>query len=223
MAVSNPVSKPSQPAAIKEVVIDKNFEDAFEHYKNLHSNDPQFKTDDMIKPETQRFMKRLNCSKVRPQYQSDKIDNDVQEMLDGIGSDSVASNKKRTVWRGLKGIESDLQLGNLRERMILHKNPPASTSINPHIAIGYGTPKGSSEVEMLMKITVPKGIKILMYNLNEMEVLLKHGFWLRIDRIDIDIPLIVEGKKPTIICKMVQATALPARVEPPPGSTGIRR
>ena len=209
MAVSNPISKPSQPAAIKEVVIDKDSEDAFEYYRNLHSNDSQFKTDDMIKPETQRFMKRLDCSKVRPQYQSSEIDHDVQEMLDGIASDSVASNKKRTVWRGLKGIESDSQLGNLHEGMILRKNPPASTSINPHIAIAYGTPKGASKVEMLMKITVPEGIEILMYNLNEMEVLLKHGHRLRIDRIDLDVPLIVKGEKPTIICKMVQATALP--------------
>ena len=209
MAVSNPVSKPSQPAAIKKVVIDKDFEDAFEYYRNLHSNDPQFKTNDMIKPETQRFMNRLDCSKVRPQYKSGKIDNDVREMLDGIASDSVASNKKRTVWRGLKGIRSDLELRNPYEGKILGNSPPASTSTNPHIAIGYGTPEGISKVEMLMKITVPEGIEILMYNPNEMEVLLKHGHRLRIDRIDPDVPLIVKGEKPTIICKMVQATALP--------------
>ena len=62
-----------------------------------------------------------------------------------------------------------------------------------------------------MKITVPKGIPIVVHNADEMEVLLEQRFRLRIDRIDLDVPLREDSKELGIVRKVIQATVLPGK------------
>ncbi len=65
--------------------------------------------------------------------------------------------------------------------------------------------KKGDDVEMLMKITVPKGTPIVVHNAEEMELLLKQGFRWRIDRIDPDVRLHEYDKEQGIVCKVIQA------------------
>ena len=62
-----------------------------------------------------------------------------------------------------------------------------------------------------MKITVPKGIPIVVHNADEMEVLLEQRFRLRIDRIDLDVPLREDSKELGIVRKVIQATVFPEK------------
>ena len=57
------------------------------------------------------------------------------------------------------------------------------------------------DVEMLMKITVPKGTPIVVHNAEEMKLLLKQGFRWQTDRIDPDVPLHKYDKEQGIVAR----------------------
>ena len=116
---------------------------------------------------------------------------------------------KRIAWRGLRDGDPDSDLAMAPEGKTIPDFPPTSTSSNQSVGVGYG--RKGDDVEMLMKITVPKGTPIVVHNAEEMEILLKQGFQLRIDRIDLNVPLCKDGKEQGIVRKVIQATVLPEK------------
>ena len=231
MAAPKPMPKPKQPSAIKKITCKifhwallalvvikrppaikkipcKGRMDSYDRQKKRFLKDPLYKTPENLREGTNAFAGDI-YRKVGDQWRAKKFDNWVQEILEDISLDAVLSDKKRIVWRGLRDVDPESTLAMAQEGKIIPDFPPTSTSSNQSVGVGYG--RKGDDVEMLMKITVPKGIPIVVHNADEMEVLLEQRFRLRIDRIDLDVPLREDSKELGIVRKVIQATVFPEK------------
>ncbi len=126
--------------------------------------------------------------------------------MDDIYASARGSTQKWTVWRGIgkwERIDPELPISIAEVGDVTDERLPTSTSTNPAIGICFASKR------ILMKITIHEGVPIIVHNRVEMEVLIRHGYRQRIDRIDFDVPVWEQGQVSHRLEKVIQATIKP--------------
>ena len=167
--------------------------------------DPEFQAPEKLPSGVNKFAETFYLE-VREQFLSRNISPDVWKVMNDIYDAAIPAARRRAVWRGVGGmnkLDEASKLATAEVGDVVKHNLPTSTSTNPAIGIRFG------KNEMLLKIIVPEGTPTIVCNSQEMEVLLRQQFGLRIDRIDCKIPAWEGNKKRHIIKKVIQATVIP--------------
>ncbi len=170
-----------------------------------HKLDPEFQASKKLPSGVNKFAETFYLE-VREQFLSRNISPDVWKVMNDIYDAAIPAARRRAVWRGVGGmdkLDEASKLATAEVGDVVKHNLPTSTSTNLAIGTRFG------KNEMLLKIIVPEGTPTIVYNSQEMEVLLRQGFGLRIDRIDCKVPAWKGSKKLYTIKKVIQATVIP--------------
>ena len=170
-----------------------------------HEKHPQYQDWRNLPDGVKKFVTDSYCNVRKSVFKGDPSF-EVGEILNDIYTLSHGATQELIVWRGLghkKIIDPKWDLANSEVNDTLEHIVPTSTSTNPAIALDF------AERRILMKITIPERTQIIVYNRAEMEVLIRQGFDLRIDRIDLDVPVYKRDRIIYGLKKVIQATVLP--------------
>ena len=170
-----------------------------------HELDPEFQAPEKLPNGVNKFAGTFYLE-VRKQVLSGNINPDVRKVMNDIYDAAIPAARRRVVWRsvgGMNKLDEASGLATAEVGDVVEHNLPTSTSTNPAIGIRFG------KNEMLLKIIVPEGTPTIVCNSQEMKVLLRQGFGLRIDRIDCKVPAWEGHKKLYIIKKVIQAMVIP--------------
>ena len=193
-----------QPPKIRELERDSS-ETTYFQLKAAHESDPEFQAGEDLPDGVKKFVKYFHDD-VRDQILSGSPSPEVKKVAIDIHGTATPAARTRTVWRGTDKLSKQgeiLEIATAEVGDVVKHNLPTSTSTDLATALWF------SKDEILLRITIPKGTPTIVCNSYEMEVLLPQGFGLRIDRIDLEVPVREGGKECHIIKKVIQATVIP--------------
>ena len=199
----NKLQSPSNRPKIRKLNRDSS-ETTYFQLKAVHESDPEFQAGEDLPDGVKKFVGHFH-KEVSEQILSGSPSPEVKKVAIDIHDTATPAARTRTVWRGTDKLSrwgEILEIATAEVGDVVKHDLPTSTSTDPATAMRF------CKDEILLKITVPKGTQIIVCNSYEMEVLLPQGFGLRIDRIDLEVPVREGGKERHIIKKVIQATVI---------------